>query len=120
MSLSKRWTMLGVFALLSYQVLWHFVLAPPEKAAPWLISLMFALPLIPVCILALMKHRSFAFWGGMFGLFYFSHGVMEAWTLRDIWPLGMGEAAISVWVIMASSWDGMNARFAKKAAEKID
>jgi hypothetical protein len=41
---------------------------------------------------------------------------MEAWTLRDIWQLGIGEALLSVWVIIAASWDGMKARFAKKPA----
>jgi uncharacterized membrane protein len=118
MSLSKRWTALGIFSLLLYQVFWHYFMAPPEKAPAWLVSLLFALPLMPVCILLLMKNRTYAFWGGTLALFYFCHGVMEAWTLREIWPLGMGEAAISVWVIMAASWDGMKARFAKKTDEK--
>lgn len=118
MSLPKRLTILGIVALLSYQVFWHCLMAPPEKAPAWIITLIFALPLIPVCILALLKHHTFAFWGGTLALFYFCHGVMEAWTVREIWPLGIGEAAISVWVIIAASWDGMKTRFAKKPAEK--
>jgi len=118
MSLSKRWAALGIIALALYQVLWHCVLATPDKAPAWIITLLFALPLIPVCILILIKHRTFAFWGGALALFYFSHGVMEAWAVRELWPLGMGEALISVWVIIASSWDGMKARFAKKPADK--
>jgi uncharacterized membrane protein len=116
MSLSKRWTALGIFSLLAYQVLWHVVLAPSQHANPWLISVFFAIPLLPACILILLKHRTFAFWGGAVALFYFSHGVMEAWTMRDIWQLGIGEALLSVWVIIAASWDGMKARFAKKSA----
>ena len=119
MTLSKRWAALGIYSLLMYQVFWHYLIAPPETAAPWLITLLFSIPLIPVCILVLFKHRTFAFWGGTLGLFYFSHGVMEAWAVREIWPLGIGEAAISVWVIMAANWDGMTARFAKKGSEKI-
>ena len=119
MSLSKRWTALGIFSLLIYQIFWHYLIAPPETAAAWLVTLLFALPLIPVCILVLLKHRTFAFWGGTLGLFYFSHGVMEAWTVRELWPLGIGEVIISVWVIIAASWDGMKARFAKKGSEKI-
>ncbi|MEO6171628.1 MAG: DUF2069 domain-containing protein [Arenimonas sp.] len=118
MSLSKRLTALGIIALLSYQVFWHCLMAPPDKAPAGLISLLFSLPLIPVSILILMKHRTFAFWGGTLALFYFSHGVMEAWTLHERWPLGVGEAVISVWVIMAASWDGMKARFTKKSAQK--
>ncbi|MGH8107038.1 MAG: DUF2069 domain-containing protein [Arenimonas sp.] len=118
MSLTKRLTALGIVGLLLYQVFWHCLMAPPETAPAWLVTLLFALPLIPVCVLAFIKHRTFAFWGGTLALFYFSHGVMEAWTLRDIWPLGFGEAVISVWVIIAASWDGMKKRFAKKAIEK--
>jgi len=120
MTLSKRWTVLGIFSLLAYQVFWHYLIAPPEKIAAWLVTLLFVLPLIPVCAVVVLKHRTFAFWSGTIALFYFCHGVTEAWTLREIWPLGIGEAAICVWVIMASSWDGMKARFAKKPAEKTD
>jgi uncharacterized membrane protein len=116
MSLSKRWTVLGVFALLALQIMWHFVLAPPLTIPAWLITSLFALPLLPVCFLVLIKHRTFAFWGGAIALFYFSHGVMEAWTDRMIWQLGLAEALLSIWVIMASSWDGMKARFATKRA----
>lgn len=119
MSLPKRLTMLGIFSLLAYQFFWHYLLAPPQTAPAWLISLLFALPLMPVCLLIVLKHRTFAFWGGTLALFYFCHGVMEAWTVREIWPLGVGEAAISVWVIMAASWDGMKTRFAKKSTTKV-
>mgnify|MGYP001453187079 CR=1 FL=1 len=118
MSIAKRWTALGIFSLLAYQIFWHGLLAPPDKLPVWLVCLFFTLPLLPICLLVFLKHRTFAFWGGTLALFYFSHGVMEAWTVRDIWPLGIGEAAISVWVIIAASWDGMKARFAKKTAEK--
>jgi uncharacterized membrane protein len=114
MSLSKRWTALGIFALLALQVLWHFVLAPPEKVPAWLITFLFSLPWLVVCFLILIKHRTFAFWGGTFGLFYFAHGVMEAWAIPDIWQLGLLEAGLCIWVIIASSWDGMKARFSKK------
>lgn len=116
MSLAKRWAALGIFALLAYQILWHGILLPSENANRWLITFIFTVPLLPVCLLVFLKHRSFAFWGGAVALFYFSHGVMEAWTLRDVWPVGFGEALLSVWVIIAASWDGMKARFAKKPA----
>jgi uncharacterized membrane protein len=120
MSLSKRWVALGVFALLLLQIIWHAVLAPPERAPIWLVTLFFALPWLLLSVLVLIKHRTFAFWAGTLALFYFSHGVMEAWTQRDIWQLGVLEAVLCVWVIIASSWDGMKARFSKKqiSAEK--
>jgi uncharacterized membrane protein len=116
MSLAKRWTALGIFSLLALQVLWHFFLAPPIKIPAWFVTSVFVIPLLPVCVLIFIKHRSFAFWGGTLALFYFSHGVMEAWSDRDIWQLGIAEAMLSVWVIIASSWDGMKARFTKKPA----
>lgn len=117
MSLPKRWAALGIVALMMYQVFWHCLVAPPDKAPAWLITLLFALPLIPVCILVVIKHRTFAFWGGTLALFYFSYGVMEAWSVRELWPLGIGQAAVSVWVIMAASWDGMKSRFNKKPSQ---
>jgi uncharacterized membrane protein len=114
MNLSKRWVTLGVFALLLLQLLWHAVLAPAERVPVWLVTSFFAAPWLIVCVLVFIKHRTFSFWAGTLALFYFSHGVMEAWTQRDIWQLGALEAALCVWVIMAASWDGMKARFTKK------
>jgi uncharacterized membrane protein len=114
MSLSKRWVALGVFALLFLQVLWHAVLAPAERVPVWLVTSFFALPWLLVSVLVFIKHRTFAFWAGTLALFYFSHGVMEAWTQRDIWLLGMLEAVLCVGLIIGSSWDGMKARFSKK------
>jgi uncharacterized membrane protein len=117
MSLSKCWTVLGIVSLLMYQVFWHCLVAPPEKTPAWLVTLLFATPLLPICLLVLLKHRTYAFWASILALFYFSYGVMEAWMSRDTWPLGFGQATISVWVIMTASWDGMKSRFTKKSPE---
>ena len=53
------------------------------------------------------------FWAGVLGLFWFSHGVMIAWSdpARAGWA--WTEIALSLAVIMAGSWPGLRARFGK-------
>jgi len=54
-----------------------------------------------------------AFWAGVLGLFWFSHGVMIAWSdpARAGWA--WAEIALSLVVIVAGSWPGLRARFGK-------
>ena len=115
MSLPRRYATLGILALLALQWLWHGWLLPPERATPWLVSLLFSLPILPAAVLVALRHRQAGYWGGVAALLYFCHGVSESWATAGAWPLGLTEAALSVWVIVAGSWDGMRARLAKKA-----
>jgi len=54
-----------------------------------------------------------AFWAGVFGLFWFSHGVMVAWSHPDDAGWAWAEIVLSVVVIVAGSWPGLRARFDK-------
>ena len=47
----------------------------------------------------------------MLALFWFSHGVMVAWTRPPERLLAWLEIALSLLVIGASSWPGLQARF---------
>ena len=114
MSLSRRYAALGVVALMALQFLWHVLLLPPEVGPGWLVALLLSLPLLPSLLLLLARKPSATFWGGVAALFYFCHGITEAWTIAETRPLAWSEIALSVWVIVAGSWNGMKARFSQR------
>jgi uncharacterized membrane protein len=114
MTLARRWCALGAVALLALQPLWHVALAPPRHGAI-AATVLGALPILPALVLFVLRHRRAPFWAAVAGLLYVCHGVMEAWTDRSVWPLGVAEAALAAWVVVAASWDGMRARFRRKA-----
>ena len=110
---ARRWSALLCFAVLGLQWLWHAGLAPPERWPGWALALLFSLPILPSIVLWLARHRQAAFWGAFVALGYFSHGVMEAWANPAARWLGVLEALLSAALVVAASWGGMRARFAK-------
>ena len=115
MTLATRYAALGAFALFVLQPLWHAWLAPPLQT-PGLVAAAFgALPIVPALVLFALRHRHASFWAAVAALLYFCHGIAEAWTDRTVWPLGLAEAGIAAWVVVAASWDGMRARFGRHA-----
>jgi len=54
-----------------------------------------------------------AFWAGVLGLFWFSHGVMIAWSQPADAGWGWAEIALSLVVIVAGSWPGLRARLGR-------
>lgn len=92
-------------------VAWFTWLQPPSAVAALPALAVMLVPSIPGLLLGAFGRRSAAFWCGVSGLFYFSHGVMEAWTVSDTLWLGLAEAALATAVVVAASWDGVRARF---------
>ncbi len=115
MSLATRYAALGTFALLALQPLWHAWLAPPASMPPALAAGLGALPILPAAVLFALRHRRAAYWAAIAALLYFCHGVMEAWSDRSVWPLGLAEAALATWIIVAYGWEGLRARLKRKA-----
>ena len=113
MSLSGKYAALGMTALLALQLLWHVFLLPPERSSAWLVAALFCLPLLPGLLLLIARKPSAIFWGGVAALFYFCHGIVEAWTVADSRPLALCEIALAIWTIVAGSWLGMKARFSR-------
>ena len=73
--------------------------------------------LLPPLLLAIAAWRGWAragFFGGVFALFWFSHGVMVAWTRPPERLLAWLEIALALLVIGASSWAGLRARFGRR------
>ncbi len=54
-----------------------------------------------------------AFWAGVLGLFWFSHGVMVAWSHPADAGWAWAEIVLSLVVIVAGSWPGLRARFGR-------
>jgi uncharacterized membrane protein len=116
MSLSQRYAALGIVALFALQFLWHGLLLP----VGWLIAGLYSLPILPAVVLLLLGHRRAAYWGAVAALLYFSHGVMEAWANPEARLLALTEVALSVWLIVAYGWDGLQARIAKRKQSARD
>jgi uncharacterized membrane protein len=114
MSGSGKQAALGIVALLALQFLWHGLLLPPEIGNRWAVAVLFSLPLLPSLLLLLRRRPSAVFWGGVASLLYFCHGITESWTVAQARPLALVQVALSVWVIVMGSWEGMKARFSKR------
>ncbi len=113
-SLSKRYAILGVFAMLALQIIWYAWLAPPETL-PKSVALAIALvPIAPAAILAVFRRPSAVFWAGVASLIYFCHSIAELWTTPAIWPLALLELGLSLWIIFSGNWDGLQAKLLKR------
>lgn len=114
MRLPRRYAVLGILALLALQFVWHGVLLPSPWINPWVMALLFSLPLLPSVFLVLLRYRSGVFWGSVAALFYFCHGIGEAWAQPSARWLGLVETGLAVGIIVASSWGGIKARLSKR------
>ena len=103
--------MLGLFVL---ALAWQLWLAPPAHLPRALAAALHAAPLLPGLLLLALGRRSAPFWGAVAALVLFCHGVSEAWSGPQARPLALLEAAASVALVFAASWDGLRARVAKR------
>lgn len=114
----QRAAIASVFAIWLLHVLWHGWLLPVPDGIFWLVMTLAALPGLPCAIACLRRRPSAAFWAGFAGLFYFCHGVMEAWASPQLKLLGWTEIALALLATLGSSWQGMRARLASKRAAR--
>ena len=103
--------LLGI-ALLALAVLYMAWFHDDRHAAAAL--LVFALPPLLLAMPAWRGGRRAGFWAGVAALFWFSHGVMTAWAHPEEALFAWGEIALSLLVVGASSWRGLQARFGKR------
>jgi uncharacterized membrane protein len=93
---------LAAWALLVVlQLAWHAWLVPPQSLPAWLVLAVTVLPLL-LPLLAIRNVRRALLWVGILSLFYFSHGVAEAWsaTAGERW-LAVTEIVLTVLLIAA-------------------
>lgn len=77
----------------------------------------FTLPPLLLLACVLRGSAKATFWAGVFGLFWFSHGVMEAYAAPIVRTFALAEIFLALVIVVASSWSGLSARFAKKKAD---
>lgn len=88
------------FALLVLQVLWHGLLARPEHMPTWLVLAITVIPLL-LPFAALPDLRRALLWVGILSLFYFCHGVAEAWSTPAALWLALAEIGLTLLLIVA-------------------
>ena len=76
--------------------------------------LVFTLPPLLMLVGALRGSATAAFWAGVFGLFWFCHGIIVAYGRPAERAYGWAEIVLSILIILASSWPGVMARFGNK------
>ena len=82
----------------------------------WLATqLVFTAPPLLLAIALRLGWQRAPFWAGVFELFWFSHGVMSAWTHRETALFAWAEIVLSLLVVTLASLPGLRARFGKRA-----
>lgn len=109
MSAARKLLAAALLALSALYVLWfhndkHLVA----------VLLIFVLPPLALLLRVLRGSAKAAFWAGVLALFWFSHGVMVAWSRPAEAGYAWGEIALALLVIFSSSWSGLRKRFGKK------
>jgi uncharacterized membrane protein len=106
----------GILGLLLLQWRWHAMIAPPVSAASWMLVAIYCLPMLPCLILLVLRRPAALLVGAIAALLYFCHGVMFAFGEPALRAPALTEVALSVIVVVAASWNGLRARFARKPA----
>ena len=80
----------------------------------WITLGVFALPPLWFAI-ALVRGAGArtGFWAGVLALLWFSHGIMVAWTRPPERWFALGELALALAIVLATSLTGLRARFSK-------
>lgn len=94
---------LGLFAwaaLAAVQVIWHGWLFPPQVIpVGWVLAVTVVPLLLP--LLAIRDARRALLWVGILSLFYFCHGVAEAWSSPPQRGLALFEIVLTLLLIGA-------------------
>jgi len=85
-----------------------------DDARPLAALLVFAVPPLLLSAGVLRNGRVATFASGVFGLFWFCHGVMLAYDRVDERPYALAEVVLSLAIIVGASWPGLRARFGRR------
>ncbi|MEO6799008.1 MAG: DUF2069 domain-containing protein [Rhodanobacter sp.] len=92
---------LGLLAwalLLLLQLLWHGWLFPPQQVSSGVVLALTVVPLL-LPLFAIGDVRRALLWVGILSLFYFCHGVAEAWSSPGERALALTEIVLTVGLI---------------------
>ncbi|BFI96859.1 MAG: hypothetical protein RSP_23690 [Rhodanobacter sp.] len=85
-------------ALAALQLIWHGWLLPPQSVPTVLVLTIAVMPLL-LPLAALRNPRRALLWVGILALFYFCHGVAEAWSSPAERMLAIVEIALTLLLI---------------------
>ncbi|MFD0739907.1 DUF2069 domain-containing protein [Lysobacter koreensis] len=105
-----------VAALALLAVLFVVWFAPTPS--PWVALVVFALPPALLALGRWRGRRTAGYWASVFALFWFSHGVMVAYSRPGERGYALAEVALALVIIFAASGPGMRARLAQKKAAR--
>jgi len=105
-----------VAALAALAVLFTVWFAPAPQ--PWVALLVFALPPALLALGRWRGRRTAGYWSSVLALFWFSHGIMVAYSRPGERWLALAEVALALVIIAAASGPGMRARLAEKKAAR--
>lgn len=94
----QRVGLLAWAALTALQFVWHAWLFPPQTLPTWLVLAIAAVPLL-LPLLAIRNVRRALLWVGILSLFYFCHGVAEAWSAAGERGLALAEIILTLLLI---------------------
>jgi uncharacterized membrane protein len=106
-----------IAALAALAVLFTAWFVPTPQ--PWVALAVFALPPALLAIGRWRGRRTAGYWASVLALFWFSHGIMVAYSRPAERWFGLAEFVLALVIIFAASGPGMRARLAQKKAERI-
>lgn len=95
---------LALLSLILLQIVWHAWLFPPERAPLAFVLAIALLPLLPAIMVYPHKPRRGLLLAGIVSLFYFCHGVSEAYSAPGERWLALSEVVLTVIVIGVLGW----------------
>jgi uncharacterized membrane protein len=116
---SRRACLALVLALLALHWLWYAQAAATPASGELVFTSLLSLPLVLLGVGLALGRPSARFWSGVAALFYFCHGIAEAWAIPESRMEGLAETLLSVALVVASSWDGLQARFGARRRRNV-
>lgn len=94
----QRWGLCAWAGLLLLQLIWHAWLVPAQTVPVGLVLAITVIPLV-LPVLAIRNIRRALLWVGILSLFYFCHGVAEAWSSASERWLALIEVLLTLLLI---------------------
>ncbi len=94
---SAKW--IACFSILSLTLLmacWYSLLSPSDSLPNWLPTALLTLPLLPAIPGILRGHRYTYGWAPLLMMLYWSHGIMEGWSVPEDRPMALAELILSL------------------------
>jgi len=75
---------------------WYTLLSPSDTLPAWLPTALLVLPLLPALPGLATGHRYTFGWAPLLMMLYWSHGIMEGWSVPEDRPLALTELILSL------------------------